>query len=354
MKSLSPLPKLAFLIDGAPAVGAKLFTYLSGTTTKTDTWTDQAGMTANTNPIILDSRGECEVWIDNAIAYTYTLSPPTDTDPPTNPIWTVDGINTTTSPLVVTDAGTPALQLLDGSGNGVQIGYSVGDGLLEISQVLANVVGSPVFTVDPVPQSTATIHTADPLTLSSDSSIDIDAGSTLSIAAGTSLTLASTTTMALNASANLSLTSSGGEILVGTLGSLLSIGGFVWPAADGTSGQFLATDGAGNLSFASGPGSGSFAQTGKVLLASRLLLQWTVIHVGDITAGSTTTWTFGQEFTGGVFSVVHALQTTTGFGGVPTQFLTSLSTTAAVFTWYEDFSVTEDIYLHAWALGAPS
>lgn len=90
--NLSPLPIQKFFSnDGAPLAGGKLFTYAAGTTTKIATYTD-AGGALNTNPIILDFRGECRLWIDPDLSYKLTLAPANDTDPPGSPIWTVDNI----------------------------------------------------------------------------------------------------------------------------------------------------------------------------------------------------------------------------------------------------------------------
>jgi hypothetical protein len=90
---LSPLPRQNFLDNnGRPLVGGKLFTYSAGTTTKLATYTDSTGLTQNANPVILDFRGEANVWIPPNVSYKYTLAPATDTDPPTNPFWTVDQI----------------------------------------------------------------------------------------------------------------------------------------------------------------------------------------------------------------------------------------------------------------------
>lgn len=91
--TLSPVPKQFFLDNnGKPLVGGKLFTYAAGTTTKLATYTDSSGGTPNSNPIILDFRGEANVWIPPNVAYKYALARSTDTDPPGNPIWTVDHI----------------------------------------------------------------------------------------------------------------------------------------------------------------------------------------------------------------------------------------------------------------------
>jgi hypothetical protein len=58
MAVLTPAPKTAFVnAAGEPLVGGKLYTYIAGTTTLQTTYTDSTAATANTNPVILDSRG---------------------------------------------------------------------------------------------------------------------------------------------------------------------------------------------------------------------------------------------------------------------------------------------------------
>lgn len=61
---------------GAPLVGGKLWTYVSGTTTPQATYTDKALTTPQTNPVILDARGEAEIWPDPALVYTFHLTTP--------------------------------------------------------------------------------------------------------------------------------------------------------------------------------------------------------------------------------------------------------------------------------------
>lgn len=96
--NLTPTPIQKFFDNnGHPLVGGKLFTYAANTSTKVATWKDADGISLNTNPIILDFRGEAKVWIDPQQSYKFILSPSTDTDPPTSPIWTVDKI--TAAPL---------------------------------------------------------------------------------------------------------------------------------------------------------------------------------------------------------------------------------------------------------------
>ena len=87
--TLSPSPKMQFFTAaGVPLVGGKLFTYASGTTVPLATYTDDTGVFANTNPIILDSRGEAGVWLGPA-RYTFVLKDADD-----NLIYTVDGVGT--------------------------------------------------------------------------------------------------------------------------------------------------------------------------------------------------------------------------------------------------------------------
>lgn len=90
---LAPIAKLQFTDNfGNFLNGGRLFTYAAGTTTKVTTYADAAESNANSNPIILDSQGRCTVFLPPGIFFKFTLSPSTDTDPPTNALWTVDNI----------------------------------------------------------------------------------------------------------------------------------------------------------------------------------------------------------------------------------------------------------------------
>jgi hypothetical protein len=85
--ALTPVPKIQFFADdGTPLVGGKLYSYAAGTTTPQATYVSFAGTTANTNPVILDSRGEANVWL-NTGAYKFALY-----DANNVLIWTVDNI----------------------------------------------------------------------------------------------------------------------------------------------------------------------------------------------------------------------------------------------------------------------
>jgi hypothetical protein len=87
MANLSPAPKLQFFdANGNPLVGGKLYSYQAGTTTPLATFTDAGGATPNANPIILDSRGEANVWLSSAL---YKLALYTSTNVL---VWTVDNV----------------------------------------------------------------------------------------------------------------------------------------------------------------------------------------------------------------------------------------------------------------------
>lgn len=89
MASLSPAPKLQFFgTDGLPLVGGKLYTYAAGTTTPLATYVDYHGVTENTNPIILDSNGEADVWLPSTTSYKYVLKDSNDVT-----LYTVDFIS---------------------------------------------------------------------------------------------------------------------------------------------------------------------------------------------------------------------------------------------------------------------
>jgi hypothetical protein len=82
-------------INGNPLNGAKLFTYVAGSSTKVATYTDSAGTIPQTNPIILNSLGyptNGPIWIAEGTLVKFVLAPSTDTDPPTSPIKTIDNV----------------------------------------------------------------------------------------------------------------------------------------------------------------------------------------------------------------------------------------------------------------------
>ena len=80
---LSPVGGAAaqfFTNSGVVLTGGKLYTYAAGTTTPQATYTSSSGVTAHTNPIILDSAGRVpggEIWL-SASPYKFILNTSAD------------------------------------------------------------------------------------------------------------------------------------------------------------------------------------------------------------------------------------------------------------------------------------
>lgn len=72
----------AQLLDNSGNVlsGGKIYTYLAGTTTPAVTYTSSNGITANSNPIILNSAGRVpyEIWLTDSIEYKFVLKDSND------------------------------------------------------------------------------------------------------------------------------------------------------------------------------------------------------------------------------------------------------------------------------------
>lgn len=87
MAGLTPFPVFRALdAVGEVLSGGKLYSYQAGTTTPLATYTDQGGLTANANPVVLDVTGSANVWLA-AAPYKLVLK---DSAGATQ--WTVDNI----------------------------------------------------------------------------------------------------------------------------------------------------------------------------------------------------------------------------------------------------------------------
>jgi len=82
--NLSPMGGVAgqfFDNNGNPLSGGKIFTYAAGTTTNQATYTSATGVTAHTNPIILDAAGRVpsgEIWLTDGLQYKFVIKTSTD------------------------------------------------------------------------------------------------------------------------------------------------------------------------------------------------------------------------------------------------------------------------------------
>ena len=87
MITLTASPFMQFTTTaGAPLIGGKVYTYSAGTTTPLATYTDNTGSTANTNPVILNVRGEAAIWLSPS-SYKFVLKDSNDVL-----IWTSDNL----------------------------------------------------------------------------------------------------------------------------------------------------------------------------------------------------------------------------------------------------------------------
>ena len=86
---IATIPKFQFSNSiGFPLVNGTLTVYSAGTVTPISTWQDSALTVLNTNPIVLDSRGECVIWLDASLVYKFVLKDAFGTTQ-----WTVDNIS---------------------------------------------------------------------------------------------------------------------------------------------------------------------------------------------------------------------------------------------------------------------
>jgi hypothetical protein len=82
--NLSPIGGVAgqfFDNNGNPLTGGKIYTYAAGTTTNQATYTSASGLTAHSNPIILDSAGRVpsgEIWLTDGLQYKFVIATSND------------------------------------------------------------------------------------------------------------------------------------------------------------------------------------------------------------------------------------------------------------------------------------
>ena len=79
-------------INGRPLVGGKLYTYEANSSTPAPTYRDKSGTLLNENPISLDERGECEVWLVDGLRYKMVLVDPIGTQ-----VWEADDVSSSGS-----------------------------------------------------------------------------------------------------------------------------------------------------------------------------------------------------------------------------------------------------------------
>lgn len=105
MSQLFHLPQAVRVSStGAPYGGAKANFYLTGTTTRTNTYTDSARSVAHANPVVADSAGQfAPIYLDPAITYRCIITESDDTQlDDTDPY----GTPLTSADILVVDSGS--------------------------------------------------------------------------------------------------------------------------------------------------------------------------------------------------------------------------------------------------------
>lgn len=103
---IPPFRARFFDSNGDPLVGGQLFTYQAGTTSPLATYTDAGALTPNSNPVVLDANGECDVFISSGF-YKFVLE---DVDGVVQ--WTEDNISIPGGVATSLPAGGSANQVL--------------------------------------------------------------------------------------------------------------------------------------------------------------------------------------------------------------------------------------------------
>lgn len=137
--TIAPLGKHQFFDnDGDPLASGKLYTYAAGTSTPLATYSDVDLLSANANPIVLDSAGRATIYLSSA-SYKFVLKTSADST-----IWTQDNVSATPPFNVDVDVAGTAGEALS-AGNAV---YLSTDGLWYrtdadsvLSSILPNAVG---------------------------------------------------------------------------------------------------------------------------------------------------------------------------------------------------------------------
>ena len=129
-QSILPYPRFKAFVTGTsdPLAGGKLYTYLPGTTTPTNTYTTSAGTVANANPVVLDANGEADVWFTGTIKLVLT-----DSDNVT--VWTKDNVG------AVGSYGS-----LTGDSTGNISGFDNATFTGRVTTATLTVTGTPTFT----------------------------------------------------------------------------------------------------------------------------------------------------------------------------------------------------------------
>jgi hypothetical protein len=284
MATIAPQPKLQFFdANGDPLVGGRLYSYIAGTTTPQATFTDESGSTTNTNPVILDSRGEASVWF-GAGTYKLALKTAADVD-----VWTVDNIG---SDISVADLAT-GIQAWLGTPTSANLRTAMVDETGTGALVFANTPTLVAPAVDVITEATPAVGVTIDGVLLKDN--DVSAQDVTGSATVNAPVVNATGTSSSAGVVRLYEDTDNGTnyVELKAPASLIANRSFVLPDADGTVQQFLKTDGSGNLAFAFTVVSGTLvAATGQTELTFTGIPAWVkkiTIGLNGLSTSSTST-----------------------------------------------------------------
>jgi hypothetical protein len=284
MATLAPQPKLQFFDNnGNPLSGGRLYTYVAGTTTPQATFTDETGTVTNTNPVILDSRGEANVWFGPG---TYKLKLATAADVE---VWSVDDIG---SQLSVADLAT-GIQTWLGNPTSANLRTAMVDETGTGALVFANAPTLVLPNVDVINEATPGVGVTVDGVLLKDS--DVSAQDVTGSATVNAPIVNATGTSSSGGIVRLyEDTDNGTNYVQLTAPATLSANRvFTLPDADGSVQQFLRTNGSGVLSFASPVVSAAMlTASGQTELAFTDIPSWVkriTIGLSNLSTSSTVT-----------------------------------------------------------------
>lgn len=242
MARLAPLPKFRWTTSaGASLASGTITTSTTGTSTAKATYTDRGGLTANANPVVLDSNGEANIWLLTDARYRFLIK-----DSAGATLATIDDITSyletgdSTGILNVVEDTTPQLGgNLDVNGKNI---VSVSNADINITpNGTGTVVVNTDFDVDNININANTISS-----INSNVDINLSPNGTGTVVINTDLDVDNinvngNTIISTNANGAINLTPNGTGDLV--------LDGLKWPQADGTNLQHIQTNGSGQLSF---------------------------------------------------------------------------------------------------------
>jgi hypothetical protein len=105
--NLGPVPYFTVLdANGNPVSGAKIYTYIAGTSTPQATYTDRTAGTPNANPTVADSAGRAVLFFDDSVVYKIVVKDSSDVEIKTVDNFSVNPVIAKATTLTISGNGT--------------------------------------------------------------------------------------------------------------------------------------------------------------------------------------------------------------------------------------------------------